>query len=50
MKTPVTTLLSPGGKNALGTMIKNQTVPAKHATHTSVEIQRCSRNQVKYLP
>ena len=32
MKTPKTTLLSPGGKNALGTTMKNQTVPARQTT------------------
>ena len=50
MNTPVTTLLSPGGKNAFGTTIKNQTVPARQTTQTSAEIQRCTRNQDKYLP
>ena len=38
------TLLSPGGRNALGMRTKSQTVPARQMTQMIGEIQRCRRN------
>src|SRR6266436_1290111 len=44
MKAPKITLLSPGGKNALGISTKSQIVPARQTTQITGEIQRCFRN------
>ena len=50
MNTPVTTLLSPIGRNAFGTTRKSPMVPARQATQMSAETERCSRNHQSELP
>src|SRR5437667_57914 len=44
MNAPKITLLSPGGRNALGTRTKSQMVPARQTIQISGEIHRCRRN------
>jgi hypothetical protein len=48
--TPQTKLLSPTGKNALGTTIKSQTVPARQTTQINADTQRKRRNHQSDLP
>ncbi len=50
MNTPKMTLLSPGGRNALGTAMNSQTVPARQTTQINAETQRCRRNHQSDLP
>ena len=44
MKAPKMTLLSPGGRNALGTSTNSPIVPARQTTQITAEIHRCLRN------
>src|SRR6266404_2655565 len=44
MKAPKMTLLSPGGKKALGTSTNNQIVPARQTTQITRDTQRQRRN------
>ena len=48
--TPQTKLLSPTGKNALGTTMKSQTVPARQTTQINADTQRKRRNHQSDLP
>ena len=48
--TPQIKLLSPTGKNALGTTMNSQTVPARQTTQINAETQRWRRNHQSDLP
>jgi hypothetical protein len=50
MMTPATTLLSPGGRKALGTITRSHTVPARQTIQVSAATQRCRRNHQSDLP
>src|SRR4249919_574094 len=48
--TPQTKLLSPTGKNDLGTTMKSQIVPARQTTQINADTQRKRRNHQSDLP
>src|ERR1700693_3412647 len=50
MNAPKTTLLSPGGRKALGTRTKSQIVPARQTAQMIGETHRCRRNHQSEPP
>ena len=50
MKTPKITLLSPTGRNALGTIMNSQTVPRRQTTQIAADTARRRRNHQSDRP